>query len=118
MKGNPFTLKEGCNYKIQVTFKVQHEIVSGLKYINRVCRKGVQVMKDEEMLGSFGPQSKPHVVVFPRHGWETAPSGMLARGNYTAKSAFTDDDKQKHLEYQYAFGKLSLVSLLYVAYLA
>jgi len=106
MKNTPFTLKEGCNYKIEVTFKVQHEIVSGLKYVNRVYRKGVQVMREDEMLGSFGPQAKPHVVLFPRHGWEAAPSGMLARGSYSAKSAFLDDDKQKHLEYQYAFGEL------------
>ncbi len=56
------------------------------------------------MIGSFGPQEKPHEVVFPRQGWETAPDGMLARGSYTAKSQFVDDDKQCHLEYEYAFG--------------
>lgn len=42
MKNTPFTLKEGCNYKITVTFRVQHEIVSGLKYVNVVTRKGVK----------------------------------------------------------------------------
>merc|ERR1712039_504882 len=34
--------KEGCNYKIQVNFRVQHEIVSGLKYLNQVYRKGIR----------------------------------------------------------------------------
>jgi len=103
MKDNPFILKEGCKYKLRVTFKVQHEIVSGLKYHNAVYRKGVRVAKDEEMLGSFAPQSKFHEVTFPRHGWEETPSGMLARGSYTAISKFVDDDKQQHLQYEYAF---------------
>lgn len=38
LKSTPFTLKEGCNYKIKITFRIQHEIVSGLKYINVVSR--------------------------------------------------------------------------------
>jgi Rho GDP-dissociation inhibitor len=41
MKKNPFTLKEGCKYKLQVTFRVQHKIVSGLKYKNAVKKKFV-----------------------------------------------------------------------------
>eukprot|EP01112_Ceratiomyxa_fruticulosa_P012078 TRINITY_DN3325_c0_g2_i1.p1 TRINITY_DN3325_c0_g2~~TRINITY_DN3325_c0_g2_i1.p1 ORF type:complete len:207 (-),score=49.42 TRINITY_DN3325_c0_g2_i1:161-781(-) len=103
MKETPFTLKEGCNYKIRVVFKVQHDIVSGLKYVNFVYRKGVRVSKDDSMLGSFGPQPKPHEVTFPRIGWDEAPSGLLARGSYTAKTQFIDDDNQVHLEYEYAF---------------
>jgi len=103
MKDHPFTLKEGCNYKIQIYFKVQHDIVAGLKYVNVVYRKGIRVAKEEEMLGSFPPQAKAHVVTFPRHGWEEAPSGMMTRGTYTAKSKFVDDDKQTHLDYEYAF---------------
>ena len=46
----------------------------------------IVVDKSNTMLGSFGPQADPHVVVFPRHGWDEAPSGMLARGDYKAKS--------------------------------
>lgn len=34
---------------------------------------------------------------------EEAPSGMLARGHYTAISTFVDDDKKKHLEFEWAF---------------
>lgn len=44
------------------------------------------VAKDQQMIGSFGPQVAPHEVTFPRNGWEEAPSGMLSRGSYTAKS--------------------------------
>jgi len=103
MKKTPFVLKEGCHYKIKVAFKVQHDIVSGLKYINLVYRKGIRVAKDQQMIGSFGPQAANHDVTFPRHGWEEAPSGMLSRGSYSAKSQFVDDDGQTHLEYEYAF---------------
>ena len=103
LKDTPFTLKEQCEYKIQVSFKIQHEIVAGLKFVNMVYRKGVRVAKEEEMLGSFPPQSDPHVVVFPRHGWEEAPSGMLSRGSYKGRHKFVDDDGQTHLEYEYAF---------------
>jgi Rho GDP-dissociation inhibitor len=34
---------------------------------------------------------------------EDAPSGMLARGHYTAVSTFIDDDKKRHLEFEWAF---------------
>lgn len=34
---------------------------------------------------------------------EDAPSGMLARGHYTAVSTFVDDDKKTHLQFEWAF---------------
>jgi Rho GDP-dissociation inhibitor len=34
---------------------------------------------------------------------EDAPSGMLARGHYNAVSTFIDDDKNKHLEFEWSF---------------
>jgi hypothetical protein len=34
---------------------------------------------------------------------EDAPSGMMARGHYTAVSSFVDDDKHKHLEFEWSF---------------
>eukprot|EP01101_Sappina_pedata_P009290 TRINITY_DN5374_c0_g1_i1.p1 TRINITY_DN5374_c0_g1~~TRINITY_DN5374_c0_g1_i1.p1 ORF type:complete len:207 (-),score=76.18 TRINITY_DN5374_c0_g1_i1:132-722(-) len=103
MKSKPFTLKEGCRYRTQITFRAQHEIVSGLKYVNLVYRKGVRVAKDDEMVGSFGPQKAPHTVIIPRNGYDEAPSGMLSRGLYNAKTHFVDDDKQNHLEFEYSF---------------
>ena len=103
LKNTSVTFKEGCNYKITVNFRVQHEIVSGLKYVNQIYRKGIRAAKDEEMLGSFGPQRDLHSVTFPKQGWDQAPKGALARGNYTAKSKFIDDDKQDHMQYEYSF---------------
>jgi len=62
-------------------------------------------MTQTEMLGSYGPQAAPHEVIFPRLAdqWEQAPSGMLARGSYHAISRFVDDDKDRHLEFEYSF---------------
>lgn len=34
---------------------------------------------------------------------EDAPKGMLARGHYTAVSTFVDDDKKRHLEFEWSF---------------
>jgi Rho GDP-dissociation inhibitor len=34
---------------------------------------------------------------------ETAPSGMLGRGHYTAVSKFVDDDNQTHLQFTWSF---------------
>jgi len=103
LKSTAFTIKEGCGYKIQVKFRVQHEIVSGLKYENKVYKGIIRAAVEREMLGSFGPQKTPHIVTFPRRGWEEAPSGTLARGKYKAKSRYYDDDKQNHLKYEYCF---------------
>ncbi|PRP77248.1 hypothetical protein PROFUN_13631 [Planoprotostelium fungivorum] len=103
MKKSPFTLKEGCKYKITIIFTVQHDIVSGLKYVNSAYRASVRVHKEETMIGSFAPQEAPYTMTFPRNGFDEAPSGMLARGSYKAKSQFIDDDKENHLEYEYAF---------------
>lgn len=44
LKGSTITIKEGANYRIKVTFRVQHEIVSGLKYVLIVSRHGIKGM--------------------------------------------------------------------------
>ncbi|KAK5621692.1 hypothetical protein CRENBAI_020117 [Crenichthys baileyi] len=41
-KKNPFTLKEGVEYRIKINFKVNKDIVSGLKYMQQTFRKGVK----------------------------------------------------------------------------
>jgi len=99
-KSTPFTIKEGVEYRMKVTFRVQHDVISGLKYLQVVKRKGVRVDKTEEMIGSYGPQEVPYEKKFLA---EEAPSGMLARGHYEAKSKFVDDDKVTHLEWSWSF---------------
>jgi Rho GDP-dissociation inhibitor len=52
LKSKPFTIKEGAKFRMKAVFKVQHEVLSGLKYLQVVKRKGIRVSKDEEMLVS------------------------------------------------------------------
>jgi Rho GDP-dissociation inhibitor len=35
---------------MEAKFKVQHEVMSGLQYVQVVKRKGIRVSKDQEML--------------------------------------------------------------------
>ena len=53
----------------------------------------------EEMLGSYAP-GKSNEKKFPL---EEAPSGMLARGKYEARSKFTDDDGHSYLDFTWSF---------------
>nr|XP_061791793.1 rho GDP-dissociation inhibitor 1-like isoform X2 [Nerophis lumbriciformis] len=41
-KNEAFVLKEGVEYKIKISFKVNREIVSGLKYVQQTYRKGMK----------------------------------------------------------------------------
>lgn len=50
------------------------------------------------MLGSYGPKAESQSALTPL---EEAPSGMLARGHYTVKSKFVDDDNNVHLEWEW-----------------
>ncbi|CAI4210915.1 unnamed protein product [Parascedosporium putredinis] len=93
LKDKPFKIKEGAKFTMVATFKVQHEILSGLHYVQVVKRKGIRVSKDSEMIRVYEK----------RFTEEDAPSGMLARGHYNAVSTFVDDDKKKHLEFEWSF---------------
>ncbi|KAK8491472.1 hypothetical protein V6N11_059397 [Hibiscus sabdariffa] len=95
-----FTLKEASHYRLKFTFQVSNNIVSGLRYTNTVWKTGVKVYSTKEMIGTFSPQLEPYTHEMPE---ETAPSGFLARGSYTAKSKFLDDDNKCYLEINYTF---------------
>lgn len=58
LSSKPFIIKEGSEYSMRVKFRVQHEVISGLRYLQKVKRKGVQVDKSEEMMGSFAPNTQ------------------------------------------------------------
>ncbi|CAG8513926.1 11929_t:CDS:2 [Ambispora gerdemannii] len=100
VKNTPFVIKEGVSYRLKVKFRIQHDVVAGLKYLQVVKRKGIRVDKTEEMIGSYGPNSEPYEKKFQL---EEAPSGMLARGHYEAKSKFIDDDNATHIEWNWSF---------------
>ncbi|XP_029946447.1 rho GDP-dissociation inhibitor 1 [Salarias fasciatus] len=99
-KKNPFVLKEGVEYKMKISFKVNKEIVSGLKYTQQTFRKGVKVDKSDYMVGSYGPRPSQEYDFLT--SIEEAPKGMLARGTYNIKSKFTDDDKHDHLSWEWS----------------
>ena len=52
LKGKPFSIKEGAKFRMKAHFVVQHDVLSGLKYIQVVKRKGIRVAKNEEMIVS------------------------------------------------------------------
>lgn len=99
-KGLWFTLKEGTRYSLQFNFKVSNNIVSGLRYTNTVWKTGVKVDSTKEMIGTFSPQPEPYTHEMPE---DTAPSGIFARGSYSARSKFVDDDNKCYLEINYTF---------------
>ena len=55
LKDHPFKIKENAKFTMVATFKVQHEILSGLQYVQIVKRKGIRVSKDEEMIVRWAP---------------------------------------------------------------
>ncbi|KAH7943857.1 rho GDP-dissociation inhibitor 1 [Rhipicephalus sanguineus] len=100
IKKRTFTVKEGIQYRIRIEFFVQREIVTGLKYVQKIYRHGLQVEKMNQMVGSYAPKKEIQSFTTPQ---EDMPAGMLARGSYTVKSLFTDDDKHEHLKWEWTF---------------
>lgn len=98
LKKKVITLKEDCHYQVRIFFYVQREIVSGLKYVQQLYKTGIRVDKSTYMVGSYGPKKELQSYTTTM---EQAPSGMLARGTYTVKSLFTDDDKNEHLKWEW-----------------
>jgi len=52
LKKKPFTIKEGAQFRMKAKFVVQHDVLSGLRYLQVVKRKGIRVSKAEEMIVS------------------------------------------------------------------
>lgn len=95
-----FVLKEGSLYSLKFSFSVQKNLVPGLTYVNKVWKSGLLVDQTRVMLGTFAPQIDPYTYVMEE---EETPSGVLARGSYTAKTKFVDDDNICYLEIDYSF---------------
>jgi len=99
LKKQTFAIKEGIFYKIRIEFFVQREIVHGLKFVQKTSRLGVSVDKMTHMIGSFPPRTEIQSFITPP---EEAPSGMLARGEYSVASLFTDDDSNELLKWDWS----------------
>lgn len=92
-----YKVKEKSSYKLKITFKVQHEIITGLRYVQYIKKAGIAVDKIDDHLGSYAPNTKTKPYYEVELPESEAPSGFLARGNYSAVSKFIDDDKTTHL---------------------
>ncbi|XP_068606175.1 rho GDP-dissociation inhibitor 3 [Brachionichthys hirsutus] len=93
-------LNEGVTYRIKINFKVNRDIVSGLKYYQEIKRNEIAVSKMSYMVGSFGPKAEEHEFVGP---CEETPRGFISRGTYEVKSIFLDDDKNVHMTWRWQF---------------
>lgn len=102
LKKTGVQIKEGSQYKFRISFRVQHEILDCLVYTVSLSKMGVNMEKDEEVLGSYGPRSDPHVVEYPKFDWYEAPKGFMYRATYTAHCKFSDrEGKEVYLDYAY-----------------
>eukprot|EP01035_Chromulina_nebulosa_P024535 gene24535-31952_t len=54
------TMIEGSKFKFIISFRVQHEIIAGIKFINCVNTRLLGTDKEELMIGSYPPSSVPH----------------------------------------------------------
>ncbi|PKA66120.1 Rho GDP-dissociation inhibitor 1 [Apostasia shenzhenica] len=99
-KGYAFALKDGSRYRLKFSFTVSNNIVSGLRYTNIVWKTGVRVENKKVMLGTFSPQKEPYTCELEE---ETTPAGFFARGSYSAKTKFVDDDGKCYLDRSYCF---------------
>ncbi|XP_062495471.1 rho GDP-dissociation inhibitor 3 isoform X1 [Pezoporus occidentalis] len=99
LRGRAFVLKEGVDYRVKVSFKVNREIVCGLRCLHLTYRRGRPVDRDVFMVGSYAPRAEEYEVVTPA---EEAPRGWLARGSYRVRSLVTDDDKIEHLSWEWS----------------
>ncbi|KAL2044451.1 hypothetical protein N7G274_003156 [Stereocaulon virgatum] len=103
LKKKPFTIKEGAQFRMKANFVVQHDLLSGLKYLQVTKRKGIRVAKNQEMIGSFPPNTPEKPIHEKKFEPDEAPSGVLARGHYEAISKFMDDDDHEYLKFEWSF---------------
>ncbi|KAI0254926.1 rho GDP-dissociation inhibitor [Lactifluus subvellereus] len=96
-KNNPIQVKEGAPYKAIIAYKVNHSIVTGVRYI-QVIKRSVVKEKVEAMLGSYSADPNPR---FTEVINDEFPSGMIARGTYKVRSKVIDLDEHVWLDWEW-----------------
>ncbi|KAL3318861.1 hypothetical protein Ciccas_002473 [Cichlidogyrus casuarinus] len=103
-------IPEGAPFYVQLSYYVQREIISGLKYVQALYKGPLRVSKETVMIGSYSPRKEAQIWNSPP---ENAPTGMMSRGTYKVKSRFVDDDNQEYLtkllEYSIRLNSTSVV---------
>lgn len=62
LKDHPFKIKEGSKFNLTATFKVQHNVLSGLQYVQVIKRKGIRIDKLQEMIVSASAHVNIHTI--------------------------------------------------------
>ncbi|KZO92143.1 rho GDP-dissociation inhibitor [Calocera viscosa TUFC12733] len=100
-KTNPVTIKEGVDYSVTITFKVNHGLITGLRFMQVVKRGPLTVDKMDAMIGSYTATETPYTKQLAS---EQAPKGVVARsGTYHARSRVVDDDKEVFADFRWIF---------------
>jgi|EP01033_Poteriospumella_lacustris_P001651 Rho GDP-dissociation inhibitor len=102
LRATGITMKEGAKFKFRITFRVQHDLIAGVKFVNSMTRM-MMTEAEDLMLGSYPPSSTPHVFEFPKWDFSEAPKGMMYRGKYRVVNSFIDSDRNNHLNFEYDF---------------
>ncbi|AMD20085.1 HCL066Cp [Eremothecium sinecaudum] len=97
-----YKIKENSVYMLKIKFRVQHEIITGLRYVQYIKKAGIAVDRIDNHLGSYAPNTKQRPFYEVELPASEAPSGFLGRGNYSAVSKFIDDDQNNHLTLNWA----------------
>nr|CAB3461811.1 unnamed protein product [Digitaria exilis] len=74
--------------------------LASLKYTNTAWKTRVRVENQKMMLGTVIPQLEPYIY---KGEEETTPTDIFARGSYSAKLKFVDDDGMCYMEMTYYF---------------
>ena len=91
------TIPQGSDFRLRLEFRAQHYILHDFAMHSTVKKFGKKVADDTEKLGSYNPSVAFDTKFLPRNGYNTAPSGMLARGTYTSKVVFASSDAEDGL---------------------
>ncbi|CAH7686814.1 immunoglobulin E-set [Phakopsora pachyrhizi] len=75
-KKEPITIKEGIEYSVKISFKVENGVVSGMKYVQVVKNASMRMDMLKLMMGLYEPCNNLHVKRFVS---KESQSGMLAR---------------------------------------
>jgi len=87
-----FIIKEGIEYNIRITFKVNHGISSGFRYSQSMSRLGF-TDKKKQMIGTYAAHTHGSQHVYTKDlDTDKAPSGALVRGPYLVHSIIDDED--------------------------
>ncbi|KAH9965715.1 rho GDP-dissociation inhibitor [Russula dissimulans] len=99
-ENNPIQVKEGVPYKAIISYRVNHSIVTGARYIQVIKRSLVTIAKVEAMLGSYSANTEPR---FTEVISDEFPSGIVARSTYNVRSRVVDLDGHVYVERKWHF---------------